>query len=210
MCFKIAHYPGFHRLNFLLLAFLAWGGLAGCAHREVSEEARVKQAFESTKSALLNHDTGQLMAHLPGNVNDYFQTLNTGAINPQDATPDVTLLLRTALEKKVPADIRRDLTLSVLLQRIVDKKLFNLHDVQGIYIGRVTIMGNGRQATAEVHYQGTLSPLRLPFIKEGSDWKIDLMAILPSAELLMRLDRAITGEAPAQQVEHLVNRLPSL
>ncbi len=209
MHFKFAHYPGNRWVVLPLMGLLAWGGMVGCAHREVGEEARVKQAFEATKSALLNHQTDALLAHLPRNIYDYLQTLNTGGAGPSDS-PGVNLLLRTALEKKVPDDIRHGLTLNSLLQSIDDRKMLNLRDVQAIDIGQVTIMSNGRQATAEIHYQGALTALRLPFIKEGADWKIDLMAVLPSAELLMRLDRAIKGETQAQQVEQLVSRLPSL
>ena len=123
-------------------------------------------------------------------------------------SPGVDLLLRTALEKKVPADLRSKLTLGALLQRITDRHLFNPRDVREIALGRVSI--NGNRASAEVYYQGTLTALRLPFLKEGDAWKIDVMAILPYAEVLMRVDRAIKGETEAQQVDQLVSKLPSL
>ena len=55
-----------------------------------------------------------------------------------------------------------------------------------------------------------LTALRLPFLKEGGAWKIDVMALLPYAEVLMRVDRAIKGETQARQVDQLVGKLPSL
>jgi hypothetical protein len=36
------------------------------------------------------------------------------------------------------------------------------------------------------------------------------MALLPYAEVLMRLDRAVKNETQAQQVDQLVSKLPSL
>jgi hypothetical protein len=94
------------------------------------------------------------------------------------------------------------------MQRISDRRLFNPRDVQDITLGPIFI--NGNRASAEVYYQGSLTALRLPFVKEGDAWKIDVMAFLPYAEMLMRLDRAVKGETEAQQVDQLVNKLPSL
>ena len=123
-------------------------------------------------------------------------------------SPGVDLLLRTALVRKVPASLRPNLTLRVLLQRIADRHLFNPRDVRQIALGTVWI--NGNRASAEVYYEGTLTALRLPFIKEADVWKIDVMALLPYAEVLMRVDRAIKGETETQQVDQLVGKLPSL
>jgi hypothetical protein len=100
------------------------------------------------------------------------------------------------------------LTLGALMQRIADRHLFNPRDVREIALGPVSI--NGNRASAEVYYQGTLTALRLSFLKEGDAWKIDVMALLPYAEALMRVDRAIKGETEARQVDQLVSKLPSL
>jgi len=108
----------------------------------------------------------------------------------------------------VPADLRAKLTLGALLQRITDRHLFNPRDLREIALGRVSI--NGNRASAEVYYQGILTALRLPFLKEDDAWKIDVMALLPYAEVLMRVDRAIKGETLTQQVDQLVSKLPSL
>ena len=108
----------------------------------------------------------------------------------------------------MPFPLRSNLTLGTLLQRITDRHLFNPHDIRQIALGPVSISGN--RASAEVYYQGTLTALRLPFLKEGDAWKIDVMALLPYAEVLMRVDRAIKGETQAQQVDQLVSKLPSL
>lgn len=176
----------------------------------------MKRAFESWKDAVINHQTDQALAYIPRHVDDYLNTLNSGAGNSTAAgsgaatspTPGVDLLLRTALAKKVPFPLRFHLTLGALMQRIADRHLLSSRDVREIKLGQVTI--NGNRANAEVYYQGTLTALHLPFVKEGDVWKIDVMALLPYAEVLMRVDRAIKGETEARQVDQLVSKLPSL
>ena len=202
-----------------LLAVLA---LSSCGRLgETSEQARVTRAFDSWKSAMINHQTDQAMTYISRHVDDYLTTLNSApeptppaaAPSPLPSaspspSPGVDLFLRTALEKKVPPDLRTKLTLAALVQRITDRHLFNPRDVEEIDLGRVSI--NGNHASAELYYDRTLTALRLPFLKEDDAWKIDVMAILPYAELLMRVDRAIKGETVVQQVDQLVDKLPSL
>jgi len=206
----------FHGYARLLVAFLAVLGASSCSRMgQTSEQAQVTRAFESWKNAMINHQTDQAMAYIPRHVDDYLNALNSGAGNSAPAAnaapspwPGVDLLLRTALEKKVPFPLRFHLTVGALMQRIADRHLLNPRDVREIALGRVSIDGN--RASAEVYYQGTLTALRLPFLKEGDAWKIDVMALLPYAEVLMRVDRAIKGETQARQVDQLVGKLPSL
>jgi hypothetical protein len=191
-------------------------GAASCSRLgQTGDEAQVAQAFESWKNAVINHKTAQAMAYIPRHVDDYLNALNSPVVDtapaanvPPSASPGVDLLLRTALEKKVPPDLRSHLTASTLMQRIADRNLLNSHNFQQIALGHVSV--NGNRASAEVYYQGTLTALRLPFIKEGDSWKIDVMALLPYAEVLMRVDRAIKGETEAQQVDQIVSKLPAL
>jgi hypothetical protein len=200
-----------------LFAVLAFGGLSSCSPGGApKEQAQVAQAFDSWKSAVINQQTAQAMIYIPQHVDDYLNTLNatagTSAAVPASTvssqSPDVDQLLRTALVRKVPPNLRAKLTLAVLWQRITERHLFNPRDVRQIHLGRVSVTGD--HAEAELYYQETLSAVRLPFVKEGNVWKIDVMATLPYAELLMRVDRAIKGETASQQVDQLVNRLPSL
>jgi len=206
----------FHGSARLLLAFLAVLGASSCSRMgPTNEQTQVTRAFESWKNAMIDHRTDQAMAYIPRHVDDYLNALNSGAGNSAPAAnaapspwPGVDLLLRTALEKKVPFPLRFHLTLGALMQRITDRHLLNPRDVREIKLGHVSIDGN--RASAEVYYQGTLTALRLPFLKEGDAWKIDVMALLPYAEVLMRVDRAVKGETQAQQVDQLVSKLPSL
>jgi len=200
----------------LLLALVVLAGTASCSRLgQTGEPAQVAQAFASWKTAVINRETGKAMTYIPRHVDDYLQALNSPVVDstpaanvPPSPSPGVDLLLRTALEKKVPADLRSHLTVAALMQRIADRNLLNPHNVQQIALGQVSV--NGNRASAEVYYQGTLTALRLPFIKEGDAWKIDVMDLLPYAEVLMRVDRAVKGETEAQQVDQIVSKLPAL
>jgi len=201
----------------LALSFAALLGTTSCSRlTQTSEQAQVVHAFTDWKNAVIDGRMDQALAYIPAPVETYLQTLNSAPVTPAPgaplppptSSPGVDLLLRTALEKKVPADMRAHLTLATLLQRISDRHLFNTRDVRQIDLGTVAIEGN--RATAEVYFQGTLTALRLPFIKEGESWKIDVMALLPYAEVLMRVDRAIKAETQEQQVDQLVSKLPAL
>ena len=198
----------------MLLGGLAALTLTSCGRfGQTSEQGKVKQAFNGWKEALINHKTDEALTYIPSHVDDYLHTLNSAsapvaAHAPASQSPGVDLLLRTALDKKVPADLRANLSLGALVQRIADRNLFNPRDVREIDLGRVSITGD--RASAEVYYQGTLTALRLPFIKENGAWKIDVMALLPYAEVLMRVDRAIKNESQSEQVDQLVSKLPSL
>ena len=202
----------------LVTGILAMAGMTSCKRSDAAaQESQVKRAFDSCKEALIERQTDQVMVYIPQNVDDYLGQLKANPKNSTahltantwtDESPGVDLLLRTALEKKVPDDLRSKLTLKILMQRIADKRLLNPHDVEQITLGRISV--NGGRASAELYYQGTLTALRLPFVREDKDWKIDIMSILPYAEVLMRLDRAIKGETENQQVEFLVSKLPSL
>jgi hypothetical protein len=200
----------------ILMGLTTAAGTSSCSRlSESNEQAQVVQTFTEWKQAMIDQRTGHALVFIPSRVNDYLNVLNSGTGKPigapgpaLSASPGVDLLLRTALEKKVPANMRPHLTLASLLQRIADRHLFNPRDVKQIDLGAVSIEGN--RASAEVYYQGTLTALRLPFIKEGEVWKIDVMALLPYAEVLMRVDRAIKGETEAQQVDQLVSKLPAL
>ncbi len=196
------------------------GGLGSCSRDDTpQEQARVAQAFQAWKNAVIGQQTDQAMTYIPSHVDDYLSALNSTAGTPpppaaaaipqaKSPSPGVDHLLRTALVRKVPAELRSNLTLSTLWQRITDRHLFNPRDVREIDLGRVSV--NGNHATAELYYQGSLTALPLPFVKEGDVWKIDVMAILPYAEVLMRVDRAMKNETENQQVDELVSKLPSL
>lgn len=174
------------------------------------EQARVARAFEAWKTAVIDDQPDQAMAYIPRHVDDYLNALNSPppAGAAPSGNPGVDLLLRRALEKKVPADLRSRLTLAAVFQRVTERHLFNPRDLREISLGPVSVSGD--RASAEVYYANALTAVRLPFVKENDGWKIDVLAILPYAETLMRLDRAVKRETEDEQVDQLVAKLPSL
>jgi hypothetical protein len=183
--------------------------LASCQSAGLtSEQAKVARAFDSWKDAVIDGQPDKAMAYIPRHVDNYLNSLNSPADPAPSEYPGVNLLLRRALEKKVPAELRARLTVAALIQRITDRHLFNAHDLREITLGPVLV--DGDRASADVYNDGTLTSVRLPFVKEDGGWKIDVMAILPYAETLMRLDRALKRETEEEQVDQLVTKLPSL
>jgi hypothetical protein len=193
-------------------------GLGACNRSgDAAEAARVKIDFDSFRAAILARHADQAVAYLPQDVNDYLSLLNSepdlSAPEPdKDAAsaeaPGVSLLVRTALDRKVNPSLRGHLDLQLLLQRVADRGLLNCREVRDLSLGHVSVHGD--RASSELYFQGKPLPLRLPFVKEQRVWKIDLLAMLPYAEVLMRLDRALTGKTESQQVDRLVAPLPIL
>jgi hypothetical protein len=199
----------------LLLVLLTLLGMASCNQSgDAVEGAKVKFDFEAFRRGILSHHAEQVITYLPQNVSDYLAMLNAGG-PPAAGTPGaplgapgVNLLLRTALDKKVAPALRAHLDLQLLLQRLADRGLLDSREIRGLSLGRVEV--RGERASAELYFRGNVLPLRLPFVKQDQVWKVDLLAMLPYAELLMRLDRAVTGKTESQQVAQLVEPLPLL
>ena len=49
---------------------------------EETQAAQVKHAFELCKTGLINHQTDQVMACIPRNVDDYLNQLKASEVNP--------------------------------------------------------------------------------------------------------------------------------
>jgi hypothetical protein len=201
----------------VLIAALIAMSLTSCKHAAPStEEARVKKAFDSCKQGLIDNRPDKVSAYLPRNVDDYLNQLKAGTRGlpprendvPKSESPTVDYFLRTALEQKVPDNLRPNLTVAALLQRIAEERLIDPKDIQPISIGPVSV--NGDHASAEIYYQGNMTPVNLPFSRENGTWKIDILSALPYIEMLMRLDRAVARKSETEQVEFLVRGLPSL
>ncbi len=203
------------RARVIAAALFGCAALSSCARLgESDDQTQIAATFAQWKADLIDGHASEAMAYFPRHVDDYLAALNSAAGTKPIAgavpseTPEVDLLLRTALEKKVPSNLRSRLTLATLVQRITERNLFNPRDVKQIDLGRISVQGD--HATAEVYYENTLTALQLPFVREDHRWKIDVLAIRPYAEMLMHVDRAIKGETQAEQVDQLVSKLPSL
>ena len=186
-------------------------GLAACGRTGPAvEQTRVARTFTEWKQAMLDRQFDQAVARIAHPADAYLAGLDSApaANRATSSTPGVDLLLHTALEQKIPADLRSHLTIGDLVRHVADHHLFNPRDVQQLSLGPVSV--DGDNASAQIYYAGTLTALRLPFLKEGGAWKIDLLGLLPYVETLMRVDRAIKRETVTQQVDQLVSKLPPL
>jgi hypothetical protein len=200
------------RVSAWLTGGLALLLLAACQRTgQSADEARVGQAFDAWKNAVVNHQADAAIAYIPRNVEDYLSVLKEPGSAPDPTAvqcPGVNLLLTRALQEKVAPDLRGQLTLSTLIQRITDRHLLNPHDLLGVTLGSISV--DGDHASAEIYYDDTLTAIRLPFLKEDDTWKIDVLSLLPYAETLMRLDRSLKGESEDHQVDELLAKVPSL
>ena len=69
----------FHVLSALLCACILWGEV-GCSPNAPREQARVVQAFEAWRNAVINKQTDQAMTYIPHHVDDYLVTLNAPSV----------------------------------------------------------------------------------------------------------------------------------
>jgi hypothetical protein len=194
-----------------LAACLALLALAACHHTDTrAEQARVAQTFDAWKQAVLDHHAGQSTIYIRRNADDYLASIKTPPASGAAASPHpaVDLYLRRALATKVPPDLRANLTLATLLQRISDRNLVNPRDVSALTLGPVDVEGS--KASATIYYNGVVTPVSLAFLKEDGAWKIDILSILPWTETLLTLDRLVTRKSEDEQVDQLVAKLPSL
>ncbi len=141
----------------------------------------------------------------------YFANLASGGPDEQVTThvkaaaPVVDRFFRAALEQRVSPDLRAHLTAENILHRLIEKESLRAGDFS---LGPISI--NGDQASASLIYRNIPTGLQLSFAREKDGWKIDLLALFPSGEVLLRIDRAVTGESEAQQIERLVKQCPPL
>ena len=201
-------YPRFILVGLSLLAVVSCGPSGDAVAR-----LRVKTDFTALREALLAGHARQVTVYLPQDVGDYLRAINAGTSSSDTLAasrraPGVTRLLEAVLQEKVPPNVRAHLDLQVLLQRLGDRGLLDCREIRDVSLGRVDV--DKDRASAELYYQGNLLPLRVPFVKHASVWELDLLSMLPYAEVLMRLDRAVTGKSESQQVAQIVSPLPLL
>jgi hypothetical protein len=90
---------------------------------------------------------------------------------------------------------------------MLDRSMMNTHAIDSLELGPVTVEGG--RAHAEVLWQDSHTTYQLVLVKEGNDWKIDLLGILPYAELGLRLERTLKNETEPQQLDRLVSLVPT-
>jgi hypothetical protein len=129
--------------------------------------------------------------------------------SPADEASDaeVKRLVHLVAEKMTPGGIQPGFTLAIPLQHMLDRSMMNTHAIDSLELGPVTVEGG--RAHAEVLWQDSHTTYQLVLVKEGNDWKIDLLGILPYAELGLRLERTLKNETEPQQLDRLVSLVPT-
>ncbi|MEI9997747.1 MAG: hypothetical protein WDO13_00495 [Verrucomicrobiota bacterium] len=183
--------------------------LAGC-HRATpaADEARIVKTFGDAKAALIANQPDRAAACFASSADTYLAALSAPPAG-RSASPTVDLYLRTALARKVPANLRDPFTLATLARFIGERQLLKPRDLDDLALGRIAIDGDGRHATAALLDRKATLPISLPFVLEEGAWKIDLVPALPYIDVLLGLDRVFKGQTPQQQVDQLVAKLPS-
>jgi len=169
----------------------------------------VRATFEGCRGALAHGQAEAALRYFPRSLDDYYARINSEEAGsaPGD-TPQVDALVRASLDHCVPNRPLSGAPLADVLQRVLDRGLIDPRAIEALTIDQVVV--NGGQAKADLAWEGRPLPVRLAFVKEGAEWKIDLLALLPAAELAMQVDRLMERQSAEQQIRRLVNPLPVL
>ena len=193
-----------------LIFALAAGILLSCApasRDEQDQKKQVKTVFADFKHAIFAAHAAEALRHVDRPSLDYLR--NTIQTAPDPAAPDAEIrqLVRQAVLKMAPGASGPHLNLENSLQRILDQGWMNTHALDSIALGPVTFSGGG--AHAEALWQGAHTTYQVSFVREHNEWKVDLLGIVPYAELALRLERTLKGETEAQQLNRLVGLIPA-
>jgi hypothetical protein len=172
-----------------LILVLAAGILLSCAPASLDEQdqkKQVKTVFADFKHAIFAAHAAEALRHVDAEIRQ---------------------LVRQAVLKMAPGASGPHLNLENSLQRILDQGWMNTHALDSIALGPVTLSGGG--AHAEALWQGAHTTYQVSFVRENHDWKVDLLGIVPYAELALRLERTLKGETEAQQLNRLVGLIPA-
>ena len=192
------------RLGLLLLASC----LSACAPavpNDQEQQAQIREVFASFKADLFSGHAKQALAYLDRDSLNYFQTAATKSPAPGAKDAQIQYLLHRVLEKITPGGIKPGFTLDVPVQRILDAGWLTTRDLDHIELGPVKITGG--QAQTEILWEGSHTTFQLFFLRQDG-WKIDIITMLPYAELALQSDRAIRRETDAQQLDRLVSQVP--
>ncbi len=167
----------------------------------------MKHTFISFKHAIFAARAAEALGYIDRPSLDYLRGTALNTPDPQAPDAEVRDLVRRVIEKMTPGGIRPGFTLDIPLQHMLDRSMMNTHAIDSLELGPVTVTGGS--AHAEVLWQDYHTTYQLLLVKEGRDWKIDLLGILPYAEIGMRVDRAIKNETEPQQIDRLVSLVPT-
>lgn len=174
----------------------------------IADQESVRQSFEDFKAALAARHAQQAIDALDQSTRDYLRTSVTGPLDPSAADEEVRELVHQTVAKLTPGGIRPGFRLETPLQRVLDAGWINENDLGELDLGPVIVQGG--QARAEIMWQGQPTTLQLVFVRESGKWTIDLLQLVSYAELALRMDRTVKGQAETEQIARLVAQVPTL
>lgn len=165
----------------------ASSGRARAAVEDAPQKA-VRTAFLQYKEAILRQQGETAWQHVDANTARYYDEMRLLALNGSEEkvralnfVNKVTVLL---LRHRVGLEGLRPMTTKDVFVYAVDKGMIGRDGVLKSNVGKVRVFAD--KASGELLHEGKVAPFAYQFTKEDGQWKIDLTAILPSANVAMK------------------------
>jgi hypothetical protein len=189
-----------------LTVVVAAAALLSCSSVPDKDEAiRVRNTFVAFKGALFAAHATEALSYLDQPTMGYLYISIMEPIPPNVSDAEIKHLIRRAVEKITPGGIQPGFNPDIPLQVILNQGWMNTHDMDSIDLGPITVKGT--QASGEILWEGSHTTYQLVFVKEGNDWKVDLMGAFPYAARALQMDRMMKNETEDQQVDQLVSQI---
>ena len=192
----------FVQIPIVLVAVLMF---CGCGN---SGERGVRACFKKYQSALLKKDGKAAGASVTQNTIDYYGDVLSHVLNGSEADVNGLGLAKRMLVLQV-----RHSATAEELQPLSPSEFFgfmmNLDAGSGnasdVELGKISLSGN--VATASVSLNGTPTPATYSFLREGENWRIDLVPQLERTEQLM--EASMRGK-PIAENDYMILALEKL
>lgn len=168
-----------------------------------ANEAAVREAFETYRTAILSQDADGAYKAVDGNTKDYYDEMLQQTLDADAATvrslPILDQLIILRSRQQIPAVELTAMDGESFFKYAVDRSWIDPSSVQQFNIDNIAVSGN--TATTSLAKNGQVAPFGFTFNQEADGWKIDLTSILPFSERAMQ---QLVGESGMNQDEFLL------
>jgi len=158
------------------------------AAAENEQERAVRAAFLQYKEAILRQQGETAWQHVDANTARYYDEMRLLALNGSEkearALSFVNKTTVLLLRHRVGLEGLRPMTAKDVFVYAVDKGMIGRDGVLKSNVGKVRVFAD--KASGVLLHEGRVAPFAYQFSKEDGQWKIDLTAILPSANVAMK------------------------
>lgn len=166
----------------------ASAGRARAATVENAQEKAVRAAFLQYKEAILRQQGEAAWLHVDTNTARYYDEMRLLALNgSEEEVRALSFVNKTTvllLRHRVGLEGLRPMTAKDVFVYAVDMGMIGRDGVLKSNVGKVRVFAD--KASGELLHEGRVAPFAYQFSKEDGQWKIDLTAILPSANVAMK------------------------